>query len=194
MQVENIKICRVLAEEAECYDNPYKFRDAYTKHAYLGGRNILPDQSLYDDTWGEIILMSGLPGTGKDRWIQENIPEYPMVSLDEIRKELNVKPTDNQGTVIQEAQNRAKVYLRKHQPFVWNATDITKDTRQKQISLFERYGARVRIVYLETDWNVQLDRNSSRESEVPVTVIEKMLGKTVPPMPEEAMTVEWHTV
>ena len=193
-QVEKIRICRVLAEEAECYDNPYKFQDAYTKHAYLSGRNILPDQSLYDDTWGEIILMSGLPGTGKDRWIQENIPEYPVVSLDEIRKELNVKPTDNQGTVIQEAQNRAKVYLRKRQPFIWNATDITKDIRQKQISLFERYGARVRIVYLETDWNVQLDRNSRRKSEVSVTAIEKMLGKTVPPMPEEAMTVEWHIV
>ena len=193
-QLQKIEICRMLAEEAECYDNPYKFQDAYTKHAYLSGRNILPCQSLYDDTWGEIILMSGLPGTGKDRWIQDNIPEYPMISLDQIRKEINVKPTDNQGVVIQEAQNRAKFYLRKHQPFVWNATDITKDTRQKQVSLFERYGARVRIVYLETDWNVQLDRNSNRESEVPAPIIEKMLGKTVPPMPEEAMTVEWHIV
>lgn len=193
-QLEKIDLCRVLAEEAECYDHPYTFQDAYTKHAYLSGRNITPDQSLYDDTWGEVILMSGLPGTGKDKWIQENIPEYPMVSLDEIRKEKDIKPTDNQGAVIQEAQNQAKAYLRKHQPFVWNATDITKDIRQKQISLFERYRARVRIIYLETDWNVQLDRNSSRKSEVPVTAIEKMLGKTVPPMPEEAMTVEWRIV
>ena len=190
-QLEKIELCRVLAEEAQCYDHPYRFQDAYTKHAYLSGRNISPDQNLYDETWGEIILMSGLPGTGKDTWIQENIPEYPMISLDEIRKEKNIKPTDNQGAVIQEAQDRAKVYLRKKQPFVWNATNITRETRQKQISLFERYGARVRIVYLETDWSAQLDRNSSRESEVPVPVIEKMLGKTVPPMPEEAMTVEW---
>lgn len=193
-QSEKIELCRMLAKEAECYESPYKFQDAYTKHAYLSGRNILPDQSLYDDTWGEIILMSGLPGTGKDRWIQENIPGYPVVSLDEIRKEINIKPTGDQGVVIREAQNRAKAYLRKHQPFVWNATDITRDTRQKLISLFERYKARVRIAYLETDWDVQLDRNSSRESEVPVAAIEKMLGKTVPPMPEEAMTVEWNIV
>lgn len=193
-QLEKIDLCRVFAEEAGCYDHPYTFQDAYTKHAYLSGRNIMPDQSLYDDTWGEVILMSGLPGTGKDKWIQENIPEYLMVSLDEIRKEIDIKPTDNQGAVIQEAQNQARAYLRKHQPFVWNATDITKDIRQKQISLFERYGARVRIIYLETDWNVQLDRNNIRKSEVPVTAIEKMLGKTVPPMPEEAMTVEWRIV
>ena len=83
------------------------------------------------------------------------------------------------------------MYLRKHQPFVWNATNITRDTRQKQISLFERYGASVRIIYLETDWNTQLERNRGREAEVPVEAIEKMLGKTVPPMPEEAETVEW---
>ena len=193
-QLEKIALCRMIAEEAECYVGPYKFQDAYAKHAYLSGRNILPDQNLYNDTWGEIILMSGLPGTGKDTWIRENIPEYPMISLDEIRKEANIKPTDNQGAVIQEAQDRAKVYLRRRQPFVWNATNITKDIRQKQISLFERYGAGVRIIYLETAWGILLDRNSSRQSEVPVVVIEKMLGKTVPPMSEEAMTVEWHIV
>lgn len=193
-QLEKIELCRVLAQEARCYDNPYRFQDAYAKHAYLNGRNISPDQSLYNDTWGEILLMSDLPGTGKDTWIKENIPEYPMISLDEIRKETNIKPTDNQSAVIQEAQERAKVYLRKHQPFVWNATNITKDIRQKEISLFERYEAGVRIVYLETAWDILLNRNSSRQSEVPVAVIEKMLGKTVPPMSEEAMTVEWHIV
>ncbi|MGN0465551.1 MAG: AAA family ATPase [Lachnospiraceae bacterium] len=190
-QLEKIELCRILTEEADCYDKPYLFQDDYTKHAYLNGRNVMPNQSLYDDTWGEIILMSGLPGTGKDTWIRENIPEYPMISLDKIRREMNVKPTDNQGIVIQKAQECAKVYLRAHQSFVWNATDITKDTRQKQIRLFERYGAMVRIIYLETNWGTQLERNSSRLDEVPVAAIEKMLRKTVPPMPEEAMTVEW---
>lgn len=191
-QMEKIELCRILTEEAECYENPYKFQDSYTKHAYLSGRNILPGQSLYDDTWGEVILISGLPGTGKDTWIRDNISAYPMISLDEIRKKTSIKPTDSQGAVIQKAQDCAKVYLRKHQPFVWNATNITKDIRQKQISLFERYGARVRIIYLETDWETQMDRNSRRESEVPVAAIEKMLARTVPPMPEEATAVEWH--
>ena len=76
-------------------------------------------------------------------------------------------------------------------PFVWNATNITKDTRQKQIGLFERYGARVRVVYLETDWNTQKERNCSREAEVPMQAVEKMLGKTVLPTTEEAHKVEW---
>lgn len=176
-QIEKIELCLTVAEEAGCENGPYNFMTSYTKHAYLSGRNVMPDQTLYDDTWGEVILMSGLPGTGKDTWIGNTIPEYPMISLDEIRKEMKLKPTENQGIVIQKAQERAKNYLRKHQTFVWNATNITKDIRQKQIQLFERYGASVRIVYLETEWNTQLERNSDREACVPVEVIKKCLEK-----------------
>lgn len=192
--LEKVDLARVIAEDAQCLDHPYLFCDAYTKHVYLSGKNVTPDHSLYNVSWGEVVLLCGLPGTGKDIWIQKNLPEYPMISLDEIRIEMKIKPTDNQRAVAQEAQERAKEYLRKKQPFVWNATNITTDTRQKQINLFERYGASVRIVYLETDWNTQLTRNSSRKAEVPVAAIEKMLGKLVPPTPEEAVLVTWECV
>lgn len=193
-QMVKIELCQEVCREAGCFDGPYHFLDPYTKHAYLSGRNVMPDQSLYDDTWGEVIMMSGLPGTGKDTWIRDHVPEYPVVSLDDIRKELDVLPTDNQGIVIQKAKELAKAYLRNHQPFVLNATNVTKEIRQKYINLFERYGARVRIVYLETDWNTQLQRNSSRAAEVPLEAIGKMLRKTVLPLPEEAQTVEWISV
>lgn len=192
--LEKIELSREMAKEAQCLNGPYSFHDVYTKHAYLSGKNVAPDQSLYNATWGEVILLSGLPGTGKDTWIRGHLPEYPMISLDEIRSEMKIKPTDNQGVIIQEAQERAKVYLRKHQSFVWNATNITRDTRQKQISLFERYGANVRVVYLETDWSTQIERNCGREEAVPIHAIEKMLRKLVPPSPEEAMLVEWKSV
>ncbi|MDO4331261.1 MAG: AAA family ATPase [Eubacteriales bacterium] len=189
-----IELCRMFAEDAGCFDGPYPFLDDYTKRACLAGRNVLPDQRLYDDTWGEVILMAGLPGTGKDTWIQNHAPFVPIISLDEIRKELRIKPTDPQGSVIELARERAKMYLRKKRPFIWNATNITPDIRQKQISLFERYGAGVRIVYLETEWNEQMKRNESRTEEVPQAAIERMLAKLAPPVPEEAKTVEWHFV
>ncbi len=189
--LEQIELVRILAEEADCLSGAYVFADDFTKHAYLLGRNVQPDQTLFDDTWGEVIMLSGLPGTGKDTWIRQNAPDMPMVSLDDLRKELGIKPTDNQGKVIQEARERAKEYLRKKQPFVWNATDLTKDIRQKQIGLFEQYGARVRIVYLETDWKTRTKRNADRADAVPEGVVGGMLGKTVLPAPDEAQTVEW---
>ena len=151
----------------------------------------MPDQYLYDDTWGEVILMSGLPGTGKDTWISRHVPKLPMISLDGIRKELHISPADDQGNVIRTARERAKVFLRRKQPFVWNATNISRDIRQKQVRLFEQYGASVRIVYLETDEAVRRMRNAARADAVPEAAVEKMLRKTELPLPEEAQTVEW---
>jgi predicted kinase len=138
--------------------------------------------------------MSGLPGTGKNTWIKKNLPEFPIISLDDIRRANKISPTAEQGKVANLAREQAKDYLRKHQPFVWNATNITTQMRESLVSLFETYHARVRIVYLETDWNTLLDRNHSREDVVPKPVIEKMLGKLVLPEACEACEVEWLSV
>ena len=192
--LEKVEMARLMAEDAGCLARPYKFADSFTKHAYLSGRNVHPDQVLFNNSWGDIIMMSGLPGTGKDTWIRKYHPDLPVISLDSIRTELRINPTDNQGQVIRLAQERAKAYLRKKQTFVWNATDLTKDTRQKLIRLFEQYGASVRVVYLETDWNTRAERNLGRKDAVPETIIKKMLDNIVPPTPDEALTVEWVSV
>lgn len=185
------ELSRMLAEESSCLHAPYPFPDAFTAHACLSGRNVAPDQPLYDDTWGETVMVCGLPGTGKDTWIRNTLPDTPMISLDHIRRELGIKPTDNQGLVIQTAKERARSLLRRKQPFVWNATDTTRETREKLIRLFENYGARVRLVYLETDVQTRLARNAGRPEAVPESAVSSMLARTVPPMPEEAQTVEW---
>ena len=190
--LEQVHLTRLLAEESGCLRGPYPFSGSYTMRAYLSGRKVQPDQPLYDDTWGEVLLLSGLPGTGKDTWIRKNVPELPMISLDDIRRELGAAASGNQAKVIHIAQERASNLLRSKQPFVWNATNITPEIRAEQIGLFERYGARVRIAYLETPWETELARNEGRCEKVPQAAIEHLLTKTVPPMPDEAQTVEWY--
>lgn len=186
-----VQLCRMLAQEAGCLAQPYPFADACVRHAYLSGRNVQPDQTLYDGTWGEVVMMSGLPGTGKDTWIAKNLPGLPMVSLDDIRRMLRISPTDNQGRVLQAAQEQARVLLRQKQPFVWNTTGLMKDTRQKQLRLFERYGARVRIVYLETGWTRRAEQNTGRAEPVPESAVCRMLARIALPLPDEAQRVEW---
>ena len=189
--LSQVELAGLLAEDCGCFDAPFPFADDYTKRACLSGRDVPPDQPLIDPTWGEVVLLSGLPGTGKDTWIQANCPDLPMVSLDALRRKMRVKPADNQSAVLQAAQEQARELLRKKQPFVWNATNLTKETRRKQIDRFERYGARVRVVYLETPWMERIRRNAGREGAVPEGAVERMLEKTVPPTPDEAQTVEW---
>lgn len=189
--LEIMELCFLSAEELGILKSAYKFPSLKTEHAYLSGKNVWREQELYDDAWGEVILMSGLPGTGKDTWLEHHHPNLPMVSLDQIRKELGISPTQPQGKVISEARQRAKELLRDHQPFVWNATNTTSMIRRKQIQLFEQYHASVKIVFLETDWETEQTRNSSRENEVPQTAIEKMLKDLELPELREAQRVEW---
>ena len=66
--------------------------------------------------------MSGLPGTGKDRWIRENKPDLGMISLDGIRAETGISPAEPQEEVLRIARERATGFLRNRQPFGWNAT------------------------------------------------------------------------
>lgn len=194
--LDMIRLCVEMAEECGCLESPGEFPDAFSEYAYLSGRNIQPGQPLYDDTWGEVILLSGLPGTGKDTWIREHCSEYPVVSLDDIRRKMKISPKDDQGAVAQAAKSQAKEYLRKKIPFVWNATDLTPLIRGKQVSLFENYHASVRIVYLETDWETRRQRNEGRaECEiVPETAVCQMLRNLILPERFEAHRVEWKCV
>lgn len=191
---EQVQLCAELARESGCFYGPYPFSSPHTRYGYLSGMDIPPEAELYDDTWGEVILLSGLPGTGKDTWIRENCFGLPVISLDEIRDELGIAPTGNQSKVIELARERAKELLRNKQSFVWNATNLSPMVRSRQISLFTRYHASSRIVYLETNWREQLRRNQCRAACVPEQVICRMLEELVPPEGKEAYCVQWQCV
>lgn len=189
--LERIELCGALAEEEGCLTGPRAFPSRHSAVSYFSGKLARPDWERYDDTWGEVILMCGLPGTGKDTWIRSHCPELPVVSLDSIRRELGVSPTEPQKRVIDEARARAAGLLRQKQPFVWNATSVTADLRRRQTELFTAYRASVRMIYLETAWQEELRRNRDRAAVVPEEAILRMLGRLVPPERFEARKVEW---
>ena len=191
--LNQIALCAELAKEEECHTGCYDFPSVATRHAYLQGLDIWKGQELHDDTWGEVILMSGLPRVGKDTYIRAHYPDMPMISLDDIRAELRVSPLDDQGHVANIAKERAREYVHRHESFIWNATNITEQTRGRLIRLFEEYGARVRILYLEAPLSQNLAQNSSRHNAVPNHAILSMLSKLTPPSPTEAHSVEWIT-
>ncbi|MCD7824109.1 MAG: AAA family ATPase [Oscillospiraceae bacterium] len=192
--LDSMELCFMMSKDEGIFDKPGVFVSDAAEYAYLSGKNVWKGQDVYDDTWGEVILMSGLPGTGKDTWIKEHYPDMPMISLDDIRKEMNISPTEKQGQVVQEARERARAYLRSKQPFVWNATNLSAMLRHNQLSLFEQYHARTRIVFLETPWDTNLSRNENRSDAVPTIEIEHMMRNLELPTRTEARAVEWHCV
>lgn len=110
--MEKVQLSEELAKENDSYHAPMTFASPVTKRAWFSGRNVHPSQALYDDNWGEVIQMNGLPGTGKDTWIQNHC-DLPMISLDEIHKEWRYDLSGFQTPVVKEARRRARELLRK---------------------------------------------------------------------------------
>jgi predicted kinase len=186
-----IALFREFCQEQACYSQPYAFATPHSRFVYVHSEQADPTYAAYDTTKFEVVLMSGLPGSGKDTWIQTHLPDLPVISLDAIRQELKISPTAEQGRVVQLARERAREFLRQQQPFVWNATNISKMLRQQLVDLFVAYDARVRIVYLEVPLDVLLQRNHTRSAGLPEQAINKMLDKLEPPDITEAHEVTW---
>ena len=186
-----VGIFRDFTEENSCRGGPRSFASDHTRLLYFHGRDLDPDSEAYDDTRSEVVVMSGLPGSGKDHWLKYDGPDWPIVSLDQIRQELQIAPEDSQGAVVNHAKERAREHLRAGDSFVWNATNTTKPLRQQVIRFMRDYDARVRVVYVESEWSDILRRNQARTEPVPKSVLERLASKLDVPDVTEAHQVDY---
>ena len=179
--------------ENNCWGTQRDFKSAHARMYYLQKENSSAEYVPHKEPEVEVILLAGLPGAGKDTYIKKHFADIPVISLDDIRREKRISPTDKKanGKVIQEAKEKAKVMLRKKMGFVWNATNVTAQMRSQLLQLFSSYGASVRIVYIEAPYSVLKNQNTKRETMVPGNVIERLIDKLEVPAAWEAHTVEY---
>jgi predicted kinase len=176
----------MVAEENGCFDQPYAFANDHAR--FLFYRELL--SSLHYTPRHEfrctVTLLSGVPGSGKDTWLARHRPTLPVVSLDELRTDLDVDATDNQGEVIQAARETCREHLGAGRDFAFNGTNTTRQTRKRWIDLFANYGARVEVVYVEPPLSVIFQQNERRTKPVPKRVIQHLVDKLEPPTWAEA--------
>lgn len=191
--LERIALFSEFCEEQGCCKEARKFADDYSRFKYFQKEDSNPDYAAFDDTDFTVILMSGLPASGKDTCIEKNYFGLEVISLDRLRDKLDISPEEDQGYVVQTGKEMARKLLREHKPFVWNATNLTKNTRRQLISLFTSYGAKVKLVYLEAPYLEILRRNRERSRNVPEKVIDRMIKRLEVPDITEAHEVQWIT-
>jgi len=181
-----IELFNTLCEENNSWGKKRYFLNDLSRFTYLNSSQSSPDYEPYDNSKFEVTVLAALAGSGKDTHAAKL--DLPILSLDNIRREYKIDPTDKKknGLVIQMGKEKAKEFMRKKTPFVFNATNLTKDRRGKWISLFLEYGARIKIIYIEVPYKQLLSQNHNREYKVPEKVIEKMITSLEIPGPEEA--------
>ncbi len=187
-----IDIFKEFAKEYDVWNKHRHFDSNHAKLIFFEKDNSFVDYVPFDDTEFEVIIMSGLPGSGKDNYINTSL-DLPQVSLDELRRKYKIKAGDKYGTgfIIQTAKEKAKEFLRKKESFIWNGTNITKQIRTQVIDLMRSYGAKVKIVYVETPYHKLMEQNQNREYPIPVLELERFINKLEIPNITEAHKVQY---
>ncbi len=151
-QARIVEHCALWAEHARelaVLDGPQPFASPHARRLWCESPRRGVDAPAHDDTACEVVVMAGLPASGKDTWLRAHRPELPVIALDDLRAELDVDPGDDQGAVIAAAKERARGLLRAGTSFAWNATNLSRSLRGQLIELFRGYRARVHVVYVE---------------------------------------------
>jgi putative nucleotidyltransferase with HDIG domain len=187
--IERTELFGVAAEDEGCLETAFEFPDDETRvAAYRRDSIVDPRFSIGTPQYrGEMTVMCGLPGSGKST-VAKSL-DASIVSLDDVREELGVDPTDNQGIVGQAAKEKARVFMRACEPFVWDGTNLTADQRGMILTLAHDYGYRMSIHVTDGRRSDLEAAMAKRGRVVPPQVMAGMAGKMRPPEPVDAHTV-----
>ncbi len=183
-------------KEHQCWGTAWPFENAQARMHYLRKGDAAPGYVPYNAPAVQVVIMSGLPGAGKDTYVKKHYPqpEWEIINLDNIRSQMKISPTDKSGTgkVVQAAKELARVYLRSKRSFVWNATNTTHQMREQLIALCLQYDAHVTVVYVEVPYKELFRQNGNREAIVPYNAMQKLINKLEIPDLTEAHEVIYH--
>ncbi|HEY6891534.1 MAG TPA: AAA family ATPase, partial [Solirubrobacter sp.] len=143
------------AEELGCLDRAYAFASDHARFAYFTRAGRDPAYAAHDDTRSRVVVLSGLPGAGKDQWIARHHDGRPSLAFDD--------------------RERARSLLRAGRPFIWNATHHSRELRAPAIALLADYHAHVTIVAVEARPDELRGRNQDRRRPVAWEAVERVL-------------------
>jgi len=133
-----------------------------------------------------IVVLSGLPGSGKSTWLDCKLKQSGggALSSDAVRKLLADDETDQtiHIQVFQTIRYLLEQRLAIARPVTYiDATNLTPEERRPYIDIARAHGCEIEAVFFDVPLDVCLERNARRHRVVPVDALAKMAAKLVPP-------------
>lgn len=136
-----------------------------------------------------IKIMVGLPGSGKDYYIDHNkSSDDVVVSSDDIRAELgDVNDQSNNSKVFWIFYDRIENAMRNKKTIWVNATNVTRQNREQTIALAKQYNYTIECIVMVTPVDTCIDRDAKRPRTVGVDVIRKFENRFKAPTYDEGI-------
>ncbi|MEZ6141147.1 MAG: AAA family ATPase [Zavarzinella sp.] len=188
--LDQIEHFRQTCQQLNCWGHARLFlneRDRFHYFNFTGKARPYPPTEPYRC---EVILLCGLPSSGKDYWVQRVAPQKRMISLEQIRQKNRIPASDPQGKGFQLTFDAAIQCLKRGENFIWNAPHLTRVSRAECAKVCRDHHARLRIVHIETPYQQLIHQNNQRPRPVPVHVIDRMTDRWEVPDLSEAHQVD----
>jgi predicted kinase len=132
-----------------------------------------------------IVLLVGLPGSGKSTWASG---KKGVLSTDALRELLADDPTDQtiHARVFRVLRDVLKHRLALKRPVTYiDATNLTPKERRPYIKLAQLFDCEIEAVFFDVPAEECMSRNRGRERIVPDDIIVAMAQRLVPPAVKE---------
>ncbi len=195
-QLEHLEMFRMFAEEYDVWHTQERdlwndeIREALAGHSGAtidlvvakatsdreDGVIATPEEAIaksygYRDEFPEVVVTTGLSGSGKTTWIGKNLGDHKVVSLDDIRASLSRREDQqNNSKVLRMAKEELREHLRAKRKVVWDATSLRTDFRSAVIAMAVDYGALVTIAAFHCPSEEIAKRNRARSHPVSAAV------------------------
>lgn len=145
-----------------------------------------------------LILLAGVPGSGKSSFAESFFPRHSIVSSDDIRLRLFItldianqreQAADNNRLVFTVFHDTIASKLDKDKDVVADATFLTRKSREKVSAIAERFNALIHLILFKNVLQADM-RNSRRDADkfVPESAMKRMMDNyynTLAELPQE---------
>lgn len=123
----------------------------------------------------ELVVMCGIPRSGKSTWVNENLKGYHIVCADDIRLALGVQFDFRLENFVWGVHDTAvRAALVRERDVVIDATNTTITTIKRYAAMAEEYSINFRVVHVNTPLTVCFARN---KPEIPGSVPNKVIDR-----------------
>ena len=137
---------------------------------------------------GVLVVTVGIPGSGKTTWLERNLPDATVISMDRMRQVAlgNASDQRDNDRIYARAVSAVRAHLERGGKVVFDATSYSRERRRNLGKIAEKTGACVRMIYFDVSFAEAIRRIENRPRSVPENVVLDMYRGIDLPEPDEA--------